>query len=166
MYEHNYCQHNALKPADFKWNCCPTLPRSLAGPCSVDRTYSRVGWCIKCCTLSLWPHTPQPQAPSRWPQIQFGNFLTGFKKKKKKNTSLNHPYVGAKCKKKKKKSNQHKVGRESQSRSLSWLASLGRLWHSLFTSAHHWVFAVSCNSCRPFVALCKAKGRAVVYSPM
>lgn len=154
MYEHNYCQHNALKPADFKWNCCPTLPRSIAGPRSVDRTYSHVGWCIKCCTLPLWSHTPQPQAPSRWPQIQLGNFLTGKKKKKKM------------LEQKKKKSNQHKVGRESQSCSHSWLASLGRLWHSLFTSAHHWVFAVSCNSYQPFVALCKAKGQAVVYSPM
>lgn len=48
MYECNYCQHKALKPADFKLNgavlCCPVIIQEPAVVRHVDRAGGSVGW--------------------------------------------------------------------------------------------------------------------------
>lgn len=144
MYEGNYCQHKALKPADFKLNgavlWCLRHSGDVAS-CGVDRVQ--------------WPGLEHPgphSAPTAKHIAQLAGSYTDpwepicscsglFGKKKK---CLDNHHIGIKWNPpQKRKSNQHKVGKQSQLVvTLFRLASRPRVWHSLFTSAQNWVFAV------------------------
>ena len=125
MYEGNYCQHKALKPADFKLN-------------------GVVLWCLRHSgdTASHGvdgvqqprPGTPQPPCTTE-PIPQLAGSYTAHTGPSEPMCSCSGLFRG------KKKSNQHKVEKQSQLVvTLFRLASRPRVWHSLFTSVYNWLF--------------------------
>lgn len=140
MYGGNYCQHKALKPADFKLNgtvlWCPASFGRLTDSHSVDRGQRRR---LEHYRLLSAP-TSQMHCPARAPlrsthrasRSNLFSFWLAWGRKKRKTCSGNHDTEI----KKKKKPNQHKVGKQSQLVvTLFCLASWERVW---IHCSHHY----------------------------
>lgn len=156
MSEGSYCQHRALKPADFKWNS-PVLwrPAPLRGLSPSPRVDGLQGHRLEPPPHS-WAHRParSPSTRHTEPSVPICPRPSLLWRRKKK-CSGNH-YLGIKCKPKtnNNKSNQHKVGKHCQpSVTLFCLVSCGRVWLALFASdtTGSWLFqGIHVNKALPF----------------
>lgn len=156
MYEGSYCQHRALKPADFKFNS-PVLwwPAPLRG-----LSYSHRVDSMKWHGLEHHPQLSTPPSSLSPPQGTQSHWfpcvvVPACSGGEKKLCSGNH-YLGIKCKPKtnNNKSNQHKVGKHCQpSVTLFCLVSCERVWLALFRSdtPGSWLFhGIHINKALPF----------------
>lgn len=155
MSEGSYCQHRALKPADFKWNS-PVLwrPAPLRGLSPSPRVDGLQGH-------RLEPHPQLSTPPSSLSLHKAHRAISSHLSssqlalEEEKKCSGNH-YLGIKCKPKtnNNKSNQHKVGKRCQpSVTLFCLVSCGRVWLALFASdtTGSWLFqGIHVNKALPF----------------
>lgn len=144
MYEGNYCQHKALKPADFKLNSVVLWCLHHSGDTAshgVDGVQQlRPGTPQPPCTTEPIPQLEAPTQHTQARRSQYVLVLACLGKKKNVQIIITLEY-NANQKKKKKKSNQHKVEKQSQLVvTLFRLASRPRVWHSLFTSVYNWLF--------------------------
>lgn len=135
MSEGSYCQHKALKPADFKLNgtvlCWPASLRKLTSSLSVDRVQWPRLECHQCLSVPTAKHILR-LALSSTAHRAFKSNMFLFQLARGGGSSENHD-LEIKCEPK--KSNRHKGGKQSQPLvTLFWLASRERGWRSLFPS--------------------------------
>lgn len=115
MSEGSYCQHRALKPADFKWNSpsCGGLHHGGDWATFPGWTACRdMGWS----TTHSWAHCPARSPSTRQPEPSVPICPRPSLLWRRGEKCSGDHYLGIKCKPKpnNKKSNQHKVGKHCQ----------------------------------------------------